>query len=238
MERLDKFLAEMGLGTRSQVKQYVKKGQVVVNGMPQLKPEYKIEPGVDTVIFQGREIGYAAYEYYMLYKPAGCVSASRDSREKTVVDLISDRKRKDLFPVGRLDKDTEGLLLIINDGPLAHDLLSPKKHVDKTYYAELQRPVTEEEKYRLEQGISIGDETLTLPAKLSFPEESRQKVLLTIREGRYHQVKRMFEACQNQVLYLKRISMGSLILDPELKKGEYRALSAEEVERLKGQIHA
>ena len=238
MERLDKFLAEMGLGTRSQVKQYVKKGQVVVNGMPQLKPEYKIEPGVDTVIFQGREIGYAAYEYYMLYKPAGCVSASRDSREKTVVDLISDRKRKDLFPVGRLDKDTEGLLLITNDGPLAHDLLSPKKHVDKTYYAELQRPVTEEEKYRLEQGISIGDETLTLPAKLSFPEESRQKVLLTIREGRYHQVKRMFEACQNQVLYLKRISMGSLILDPELKKGEYRALSAEEVERLKGQIHA
>ena len=130
------------------------------------------------------------------------------------------------------------LLLITNDGPLAHDLLSPKKHVDKTYYAELQRPVTEEEKYRLEQGISIGDETLTLPAKLSFPEESRQKVLLTIREGRYHQVKRMFEACQNQVLYLKRISMGSLILDPELKKGEYRALSAEEVERLKGQIHA
>lgn len=103
MERLDKFLAEMGLGTRSQVKQYVKKGQVVVNGMPQLKPEYKIEPGVDTVIFQGREIGYAAYEYYMLYKPAGCVSASRDSCEKTVVDLISDRKRKDLFPVGRLD---------------------------------------------------------------------------------------------------------------------------------------
>lgn len=169
----------------------------------------------------------------MLNKPQGVVSATEDKRDKTVLDLIVSKKRKDLFPVGRLDKDTEGLLLITNDGELAHNLLSPKKHVDKTYYVELAKPVTDTTLAALEQGVDIGEESLTLPAKTAALSADRKSLQLTIREGKFHQVKRMFHAVENEVVFLKRLSMGSLSLDETLKPGEYRVLTEEEIARLK-----
>lgn len=231
--RLDKFLCEMGLGSRSQVKQMIKKGWISVDGRTALRPEEKV--GEDSrVLAQGREILYQKLEYYMLNKPSGCVSATSDSRCTTVLDLISEKKRKDLFPVGRLDKDTEGLLLITNDGELAHFLLSPKRHVDKTYYARIQGCVREEHISLFQKGLSIGEEKPTLPAVLEIQKSADQsEVLVTIREGRFHQIKRMFEAIGCQVIYLKRLSMGSLTLDPRLEPGEYRALKEEEIWKLK-----
>ena len=169
----------------------------------------------------------------MLHKPSGVVSATKDKKEKTVLDLIEGQKRKDLFPVGRLDKDTEGLLLITNDGTLAHRLLAPGKHVDKVYYAKIDGKVTKEDVIRFSEGVDIGDEDLTLPAKLEILTSAEEsQILLTIQEGRFHQVKRMFESVGKKVTYLKRMSMGSLILDENLKKGEYRPLTKEEIEKL------
>lgn len=211
------------------------------------------------IIFKGEKIFYAGYEYFMLNKPAGVVSATEDKKERTVIDLIKESKRKDLFPAGRLDKDTEGLLLITNDGQLAHRLLSPKKHVDKIYYAKIKGIVTEEDVRLFEKGVHIGDEKPTMPAALeilSVQKERRkekikeQKILpetknetdekedgyseiyLTIKEGRFHQVKRMFRAVGKEVVYLKRIQFGTLTLDPSLKPGQYRKLTEEEVEQL------
>ena len=161
------------------------------------------------------------------------VSATEDKREKTVLDLIQEKKRKDLFPVGRLDKDTEGLLLITNDGPLAHELLSPKKHVDKTYFVKARKPLSDEDVRMLETGVDIGEEKQTLPGKVSRLSPERTSFCLTIREGKFHQIKRMLQAVDNEVLYLKRLSMGSLVLDEGLDPGEYRPLTQEEIERLK-----
>ena len=245
----------MGIGTRSEVKQYLKKGLVTVNGTPEKRPERKICEGIDIVSFQGKTISYAEYEYYMFYKPAGCVSAVRDNRHKTVLDYLKGAARKDLFPVGRLDIDTEGLLLITNDGPLCHELLSPTKHVPKTYYARVKGQVTKEDIRKFRQGVDIGDETLTAPAELEIltvsetpgtltaspeseaftasPESGTSEILLTITEGRFHQVKRMFEAVGKQVVYLKRLSMGSLTLDENLSPGEYRSLTEQELLLLK-----
>lgn len=235
MIRLDKYLADMGIGTRSQVKQYLKKGLVTVNGLPEKRPERKIDETADQVCFQGTPIAYAAYEYFMFYKPAGCVSATQDNMHKTVLDYLKGAARKDLFPVGRLDIDTEGLLLITNDGALCHDLLSPAKHVDKTYYARIEGHVTEDEIPLFRQGLDIGDDTLTAPAELKILKEGPvSQVLLTITEGRFHQVKRMFEALDKKVIYLKRLSMGKLILDENLKPGEYRPLRPDELKSLKG----
>lgn len=169
----------------------------------------------------------------MLNKPGGVVSATEDKREKTVLDLIQEKKRKDLFPVGRLDKDTEGLLLITNDGPLAHELLSPKKHVDKTYFVKAGKPLSDEDVRMLETGVDIGEEKQTLPGKVSRLSPERTSFCLTIREGKFHQIKRMLQAVDNEVLYLKRLSMGSLVLDEGLDPGEYRPLTQEEIERLK-----
>ena len=166
--RLDKFLTEMGLGTRSEVKGLIKKGRIRVNGEKPSGPEIKIDPDHDSVEADGRAVAYAAWEYYMLNKPAGWVCAARDSRDPVVVDLIADRKRKDLFSVGRLDKDTEGLLLITNDGRMAHSLLSPRKHVDKVYFARVRGVVTEKERELFQQGLDIRDEKLTLPAELKI----------------------------------------------------------------------
>ena len=153
--RLDKFLADMGLGTRSEVKKEIHKGQVRVNGIPEKSPEYKLDIQKDLVEINGRQISYAQQEYYMLNKPAGVVSATEDKRDTTVLDLIQEKQRKDLFPVGRLDKDTEGLLLITNDGSLAHQLLSPKKHVKKTYFVRVEKPVSPEDVKMLEDGFDI-----------------------------------------------------------------------------------
>ena len=231
--RLDKFLADMGLGTRSEVKKEIHKGQVRVNGIPERSPEYKLDIQKDLVEVNGRQISYAQQEYYMLNKPAGVVSATEDKKDMTVLDLIQEKQRKDLFPVGRLDKDTEGLLLITNDGLLAHQLLSPKKHVKKTYFVRVENPVSPEDIKILEEGVDIGEEKRTLPAEISCLSPEKNSLCLTIKEGKFHQIKRMFQAVDNKVLYLKRLSMGSLTLDETLAPGEYRPLTKEQIERLK-----
>ena len=231
--RLDKYLADMGIGTRAQVKKEISRGSVQVNGKVVKRPEVKIDTDTDQVIYAGKPVAYAEYEYYMLNKPAGVVSATEDRHDQTVLDLIKDRQRNDLFPVGRLDKDTEGLLLITNDGDLAHRLLSPKKHVDKLYYAKVAGKITEEDAEKFRQGVDIGEEKLTLPAELKILKSDEiSEIHLTIREGKFHQVKRMFQAVGKEVVYLKRLQMGSLSLDETLAPGEYRKLTENEVKEL------
>lgn len=236
MIRLDKYLADMGIGTRQEVKRYIRQGRVSIDGIPAKSPETKIEEKARKITFDGREVDYADYEYYMLNKPSGVVSATEDARCTTVVDLIRDKKRKDLFPVGRLDKDTEGLLLITNDGQLSHRLLSPKKHVDKTYYAKVSGKVTKEDAKAFREGVNIGTEEKeewTRPGVLDIlKSEEVSEIRLTIQEGKYHQVKRMFQAVGKEVLYLKRESMGCLKLDETLKPGEYRPLTKKELENV------
>ena len=204
-----------------------------MNGEIIKSPEYKIDTQTDAVLADGKEIAYEELIYYMLNKPQGVVSATEDRRDKTVLDLISEKKRKDLFPVGRLDKDTEGLLLITNDGELAHNLLAPKKHVDKKYFVRLKAPLSEENRKRLEEGVDIGEDKLTLPAQVFVLNEERDEAEIIIREGKFHQIKRMFHAVGNEVVFLKRLSMGSLVLDEALLPGEYRLLTPQEIERLK-----
>lgn len=237
MIRLDKFLSEMGVGTRQEVKQYIRKGKVEVDGEIAKRPELKVDETKANVTLDGERIGYASYVYYMLNKPSGVVSATEDKREKTVIDLIKGQKRKDLFPVGRLDKDTEGLLLITNDGNLAHQLLSPKKHVDKVYRARIEGQVTAEDAALFAKGLEIDDEDgawRAMPAKLNILSSGPEsEVEITIREGKFHQIKRMFEAVDKKVVYLKRLSMGSLRLDETLALGEYRELTEDEVQALK-----
>lgn len=231
--RLDKYLADMGLGTRSQVKKAIAGKAVQVNGETVKSADLKIDTEKDEVFFHGKPVRYADYEYYMLNKPAGTVSATEDPGETTVIDLIIDKQRKDLFPVGRLDKDTEGLLLITNNGELAHRLLSPKKHVEKTYYAKIQGVVTEKDQIAFQNGVDIGEEKLTLPAELCIIKSDEiSEIELTICEGKFHQVKRMFHAVGKEVIYLKRIRMGTLLLDEALKIGEYRKLTEEELKYL------
>lgn len=228
MIRLDKFLCDRQEGSRSQVKELIRKGRVCVNGLVEKKPESKIDENAQVTV-DGRLIGGESLVYYMLNKPAGVVSATRDNFDKTVLDLLQDAPGKNLSPVGRLDKDTEGLLLITNDGELAHRLLSPKKHVEKTYYVKTKRPVNKESLEKLKAGVDIGEEKLTLPAKAEYvPEEGESAIYLTITEGKFHQVKRMLHAVDNEVIYLKRISMGELKLDETLEKGCYRPLTKEE----------
>lgn len=242
--RLDKFLADAGAGTRSEVKKMIQKGFVQVNGTVVKKPEQKVELSADKVEVNGKIMGAAPeFVYYLLHKPAGYVSATEDARDKTVLELVPCGKRRNLFPVGRLDKDTEGLLLITDDGALAHELLSPKKHVDKTYYALVDGQVTEDDVKKIAVGVDIGEEKPTLPAKLEILSVKenltnegafwQSEIRLTIHEGKFHQVKRMMETLGKKVTYLKRLSMGPLVLPKELKKGECRPLTAEEVNALK-----
>lgn len=231
--RLDKYLADMGLGTRTEVKKDIKKGRISVNQEIVKSPEYKIDTQTDVVLADGKEIAYEELVYYMLNKPQSVVSATEDRRDKTVLDLIQKKKRKDLFPVGRLDKDTEGLLLITNDGELAHNLLAPKKHVDKKYFVRLKNVLSEENRKKLEEGVDIGEDKLTMPSQVSFLNEEKDQVEIIIREGKFHQIKRMFHAVGNEVVFLKRLSMGSLVLDEKLLPGEYRLLTPEEIVRLK-----
>ena len=229
--RLDKFLADAKLGTRSEVRQLLKKGLITLNGEIVKKPDIKVDPASDRVLFDGKEIFSEKDVYFMLNKPAGVVSATEDRREKTVLDLFSSEdRRRDLFPVGRLDKDTVGLLLITNDGALSHRLLSPRRHVDKTYLVHLDRPIPADAEKRMEAGLDIGDEKPTLPAHLEVLSETTARI--TIQEGRFHQIKRMFHAVGCEVIYLKRLSMGSLILDPALEEGCYRRLTPEEINRI------
>lgn len=254
--RLDKFLSEMGAGTRRELKQIIRKGGVTVDGQVMKDPGMAVTEK-SVVTFMGEPVSYSEFEYYMMNKPYGVITATEDPRQKTVMDLMEGRRRKDLFPVGRLDKDTVGLLLITNDGVLNHELLSPAKHVDKTYFVKLDGTVDENDVRAFEKGVRIDDEFKALPAVLHIlnvrkkateedisdyersnaPESDLShgisEVTVTIREGKYHQVKKMFHAVGKEVIYLKRISMGPLQLDESLAEGEYRKLTAEEVALLK-----
>lgn len=230
--RLDKFLCDTAGLTRTEAKNAVKKGQIAVNGQVQKAADFKVKENTDTVTFQGRPLSYAAFHYYILHKPAGVITATEDKKESTVMDILREEKVKNLFPVGRLDKDSEGLLLITDDGELAHNLLSPKKHVDKEYLVKVRDSISEDDCRKLSEGVDIGDEKPTAPAKVERVAE--KEILLTIREGRFHQVKRMLQAVGNEVLYLKRLSMGSLRLPKDLEKGAYRPLSEDEIYKIKG----
>ena len=227
--RLDKYLSNMGIGTRSEVKGYIRKGRVTVNGDRADGPEQKVDEKSDQIAFDGQMVSFVEMQYFMLHKPAGVVTATEDKRDKTVLDLLESPIKHQLFPVGRLDKDTEGLLLITNDGALAHELLSPKKHVQKVYYARIAGRVTKEDVKVFSQGMDLGDFT-TMPAQLEILTSGEESdIEVTICEGKFHQVKRMFEKVGKKVLYLKRISMGNLCLDEHLAAGEYRPLTEEEI---------
>ena len=231
--RLDKYLADMQIGTRSEVKKLIRAGKVQLDGHVCRNADEKFDPEQVAVMLDHVVVSYAAYEYFMLNKPKGCVSATEDNRYPTVLDYITDHKRKDLFPVGRLDLDTEGLLLITNDGALAHDLLSPSKHIPKTYEAMIDGIVTEADVELFAKGMDIGEKKLTKPAELIVLKSNIiSHVRITICEGKFHQIKRMFEAVGKPVLELKRLSMGSLALDETLAPGEYRALTEEEINYL------
>lgn len=231
--RLDKLLSEMRAETRSEVKRLILNGAVTVDGVCCKIPKQQVDPGKQTVCCCKEEVKYQKYVYYMLHKPGGCVTARQDALHKTVMDFISD-KRKGLSPVGRLDLDTEGLLLITDDGLLSHQLLSPAKHVKKVYEAFVLGRVTKEDVKAFWQGLAIGDDSLTKPAELNILSEGEiSKVRVSITEGRYHQIKRMFAAVGKQVIYLKRVAMGGLVLDESLLPGEYRALTEEEVKLLR-----
>ena len=289
MIRLDKYLSNMTGESRSIIKSEIKKGNVIVNGSTVLKAENKIDEIKDEVIYKGESVAYSKYAYYMFNKPAGCVSATTDNTCKTVIDYLKNEQVSGLFPVGRLDKDTEGLLIITNDGELAHKLLSPKKHVAKKYYARIKGNLPTDVEKRFEDGLDIGDEKKTLPARIEVLQNARttestdkltgktdnmtgktdnmtgntdnmtgkadnitdvvisdrsdalpdegpalfdSEVYVVITEGRYHQVKRMFKAVGCEVTYLERKSMGGLELDDTLRRGEYRKLTAEEINTL------
>lgn len=231
--RLDKFLAHAGVGTRKEVKKLIRSKAVSVNGEIIRNDDFKIDENADCVCVYDEVIQYQEFYYIMLNKPDGYVSATMDDRDPTVLDLIYEDYAFSLFPVGRLDKDTEGLLLLTNDGALAHNLLSPKKHVDKDYYVKLDHMFTEEDITLLESGIALNEEEVCAPAKVERLAED--EMILTIQEGKYHQVKRMMHAIDNEVVYLQRLRMGSLCLDESLALGEYRMLSEEEVASLKGE---
>lgn len=232
--RLDKYLAESGCGTRSEVKKILKTGAVSVNDTVVKDGAIKVNTEADIVACMGKTVSYSRYHYIMLSKPAGCVTATKDNVHKTVMDYLPQDFHKNLSPVGRLDLDTEGLLLITDHGELAHRLLSPAHHVPKTYYAKIRGQVLTEHVTLFEQGVDIGEEKLTKPAVLEVlhSDETMSEIKVTITEGKFHQVKRMFHAIECEVVYLKRLSMGSLVLDETLQPGEWRYLTKEEEEYL------
>lgn len=231
--RLDKYLANNHAGSRSEVKEYIRKGRVTINNQVCRLPEQKIDGEDDVICLDGIPVSGAGFSCYMFHKPAGCVTATKDNVHKTVMDYLDVPEKKELFPVGRLDIDTEGLLLITNDGELAHRLLSPARHVPKEYLVLVDGHVTQKEVQYFLDGLDIGEKKKTLPAELTILEEGPPSlVCVKIREGKFHQIKRMFQAVGMRVLYLKRISMGTLRLDESLEKGQYRPLTKEEREQL------
>lgn len=234
--RLDKYLSDMLAETRKEVKSYLKKGRVSVNGQTKLSPELKIDSEKDEVFFDGKKLSYIKYYYYMLNKPPGVITSTEKGRTKTVMDVLLEAGLScpffhELSPVGRLDKDTVGLLLITNDGDLIHKLLSPKNHVSKKYFARLDGEVSESVISAFEEGLDLSD-FVTKPAKLVLLEEKKE-AFVTITEGKFHQVKRMFEKVGHNVIFLKRLEMGSLKLDEDLQEGGFRELSEEEISLLK-----
>lgn len=233
MMRLDKFLAHANYGTRREVKKIIRSGWVSVNDQIVKNDDFKIDESKDIICVDNEQVIYQQFYYIMLNKPNGYVSATIDDRYPTVIDLIYEDYALDLFPVGRLDLDTEGLLLLTNDGSLSHELLSPKKHVDKEYYVELEKDFNDQDIKTLEAGVAINDQEVCKEAKVKRIDNN--KMMLIIQEGKYHQVKRMMHAIDNEVTYLKRVRMGSLKLDEALPLGEYRALNEEEIKMLKGE---
>jgi 16S rRNA pseudouridine516 synthase len=233
--RIDKLLANMGYGTRKEVKKLLKSGVVKVDDVIVKDPKMQVDPDEQVVTVWGEEVQYKEFIYLMMNKPPGVISATEDVVQETVIDLLEEEDKIFApFPVGRLDKDTEGLLLLTNDGQLAHQLLSPKKHVPKTYFAVIDGEVTEADVTAFRQGIVLDDGYQTKPAELVILKSGiRSDVEVTITEGKFHQVKRMFQAVGKRVVYLKRIQMGPLSLDESLALGEYRELTDEEVELLK-----
>ena len=234
--RLDKFLVENGLGSRSQVKDVLKKGLVLVNGRAEKSPKTQINEMADEVVVSGQKLTYEKFVYYLLNKPKGYISATEDERHKTVLDLLDETARqKEVFPVGRLDIDTHGLLLLTNNGKLAHAMLSPKKHVEKIYRAKVAGLMNQSDVERFARGIELKDFTCH-PAQLKIVELDEEKeislVEITLAEGKFHQVKRMVAACGKEVTDLQRLSMGPLQLDPELALGEWRRLTEEEMKSL------
>ena len=234
--RLDKYLVACAIGSRTEVKNFLKSGRVTVNGKKEKSAKLQIDEGTDEIHFDGEKLDYEEFVYYMMNKPQGVISATEDPKHKTVLDLLDDYARaKEVFPVGRLDIDTYGLLLLTNDGKLAHALLSPKRHVDKTYLAQVKGIMTDEDIETFAQGIPLKDFTCQ-PAKLELvsldKEENQSLVRVTIAEGKFHQVKRMVAYCGKEVVDLQRLTMGTLTLDEDLKRGEWRRLTKEELEAL------
>ena len=233
-QRIDKILSNLGYGSRSELKKLCKNGLVKVNGKVINNPGVQVDVENDEILFDGEKVVYKEFIYLMLNKPDGYISATFDKRDPIVLDLID---KEDLifepFPVGRLDKDTEGLLVLTNDGQLAHRVLSPKKHVPKTYYAKVEGVVTEEDVKAFAEGVTLDDGYETMPAELEIlKSDDISEIELTIHEGKFHQVKRMFESVGKKVVYLKRLSMGKLKLDEGLALGEYRELTEEEVKMI------
>ena len=255
--RLDKFLANSGIGTRKEVKEILKNKKVSVNDIFVKDGKIQIDEEKDVVKYENKIVNYKPFVYIMMNKPAGVISATEDNHHKTVIDLLNNNyKTYDIFPIGRLDIDTEGLLLLTNDGVLSHNLLSPKKHVDKKYYVKIARPLSESDIKKLENGIKLEENFITKNAKIEIIKNNFEKnsenfefienkktennvkenenlVYITISEGKFHQVKRMFKAVGNEVLYLKRLKMGNLWLDESLELGKYRELTEEELNSLK-----
>lgn len=233
LERLDKLLASTGHWSRREVKDLVRQGRVLADGRPAARPEDKFDPERVRLSVDGREVDCAPFVYLMLHKPAGLLSATEDRNQKTVLDLLPEHlRRRGLFPVGRLDKDTEGLLLLTNDGPLAHRLLAPRNHVDKTYFVRVDGELDGADAAAFAAGMMLEDGLACLPAGLEVLEQP-DTALVTLHEGKYHQIKRMLAARGKPVVYLKRLTMGPLMLDPALERGEWRPLSAEEVAALR-----
>ena len=232
--RLDKFLKENGICTRSESKKILKSGLVKVNGEVIRNADYKIDEAKDEVIYENKKIEYTKYVYIMLNKPAGYLSATEDYHQNTVLDLVSEYKYKNLFPFGRLDKDSVGLLILSNDGELAHELLSPKKHVEKKYFLRIQGILKEEDIRAFANGITLEDGYVCKSAKLEILSSNEiSECYATISEGKFHQLKRMFKMLGKEVIYLKRVSFGNVVLDETLKEGEYRFLTQEEITSLK-----
>ena len=232
MERLDKIISATGKYSRREVKLLVKQGRILVDGRPAAAADVKVDPAVSCITIDGQDIGYQRFTYIMLHKPAGVLSAVEDSRQQTVLDLLTPELRKrGLSPVGRLDKDTEGLLLLTNDGELTHKLLSPRHHVDKVYYARVEGQLEPADCAAFAAGMTLGDGLECMPAGLEILSPS--EALVTLQEGKFHQVKRMLAARGKPVLYLKRLSMGSLRLDEHLQPGEFRPLTEEELAALR-----
>ena len=234
--RLDKFLVACAVGSRTEVKNYLKAGRVMVNGKKEKSAKLQINEDTDEICFDGQKLEYEEFVYYMMNKPQGVISATEDPKHKTVLDLLDDYARaKEVFPVGRLDIDTHGLLLLTNDGKLAHALLSPKRHVDKTYLARINGVMTDADVETFAQGVPLKDFTCQ-PAKLELvsidTEKDQSLVRVTIAEGKFHQVKRMVAYCGKEVVDLQRLTMGTLTLDEDLKRGEWRRLTTEELESL------